>query len=35
MRLILCSYNPHLELIDKHLTHIEKGLDSISSKYDD
>ena len=35
MRLILCSYNPHLQFIDKHLTHIEKGLDSISSKYDD
>lgn len=28
------SYNPHLQFIDKYLTHIGKGLDSLSSKYD-
>ena len=33
--LISCSYNPHLEFIDTHLTHIGKRLDSFSSKYDD
>ena len=33
--LISSSYNPYLQLIDKHLTHIGKGLDSLSSKYDD
>ena len=32
--LISCSYNPHLQLIDEHLTHIGRGLDSLSSKYD-
>ena len=33
--LISCSYNLHLQFIDKHLTHIGKGLDSLSSKYED
>ena len=33
--LISCSYNPHLQFIDKHLAHIGNGLDSLSSKYDD
>ena len=33
--LISCSYNPHSQFIDKHLTHIWKGLDSLSSKYYD
>ena len=28
------SYNPLFQFIDKHLTHIWKGLDSLSSKYD-
>ena len=32
--LISCSYNPHLQLIDKHFTDIGKGLDSLSCKYD-
>ena len=32
---IPCSYNPHLQFIDKHLIHIWKGLDSLSSKYND
>ena len=30
-----CSYNPNLQFIDKHLTQIGKGLDSLSTKYDD
>ena len=33
--LISFSYNPHLQFIDKHLTHIGKLLNSLSSKYDD
>ena len=33
--LISCSYNPHLLFIEKHLTHIGKGLDNLSSKYKD
>ena len=24
---VLCSYNPHLQFLDKYLTHIRKGLD--------
>ena len=32
--LISCSYNPRLQFIDKNLTHKEKGLDILSSKYD-
>ena len=35
MWLILCSYYLQLQFIDKHLTHIGKGLDCLSSKYDD
>ena len=31
--IISCSYNPHLQFIDKHLTYIGKRLDSLSSKY--
>ena len=27
--LISCSYNPHLQFTDKHLTRIGKGLDSL------
>ena len=30
-----CSYNPNLQFTDKHLTQIGKGLDSLSTKYDD
>ena len=33
--LISCSYKPHLQFIDQHLTYIGKGLDCLSSKYDD
>ena len=33
--LISCSYNPHLQFIDKYLTRIGKGLDNLSSQYDD
>ena len=33
--LILCTYNSHLQFIDKHLIHIGKGFDSLSSTYDD
>ena len=33
--LISCSYNPHLQFIGKHLTHLGKGLNSLSSKYYD
>ena len=33
--LISCWYNPHLQFIVKHLTHIGKGLNSLSNKYDD
>ena len=32
--IISCSYNPHVQFTDKHLTNIWKGLDSLSSKYD-
>ena len=34
-RLPLCSYNPHLQFIDKYLIQIGKGLGSLSSKYYD
>ena len=33
-KLILCSYNPYLQFIEKQLTHISNGLDSLSNKYD-
>ena len=33
--LISFSYNPHFKFIDKHLAHIGRRLDSLSSKYDD
>ena len=33
--LISCSCNRHLQFIDKHLTRIGEGLDSLWSKYDD
>ena len=29
-----CSYDPHLQFIDKCLAHIENGLDSFSKQYD-
>ena len=32
--LISCSYNPHTELIEQHLNHIGKGLDSLSNKFE-
>ena len=33
--LVSCSYNSQLQFIDKHLFHLGKGFDSLSSKYDD
>ena len=33
--LISCSYNSHLQFIDRRLAHMGKGLDSLSSKYFD
>lgn len=32
--LISCPYNLHLQLKDRHLTHVGKGLSSLSNKYD-
>ena len=32
--LISCSYNPHTKFIEQHLCHLGKGLDSLSSKFE-